>query len=74
MSDSENGRVNYSSFDIQTGNSTNGSSTSSVLGELSIVGAGDERRVQGWIEHEVVEGEEGPGIAAIGTFDVAFCS
>jgi hypothetical protein len=72
--DSSDGRVNYASFDNNTSNSSTGSSTSSVSGQLSIVGTGTASRAQGWIQHEVAEGVEGPTITASSTFDVPFCS
>ena len=72
---SSNERVHYASFDILTSNTVSGSGTDAVRGKLTIVGSGDSRRAQGWIEHEASgEGSRSPAVSASGAFDVPFCS
>ena len=73
--ESSDDRVHYASFDILTIDTSSGAGTDAVVGDVTIVGSGDTRRAEGWIEYEDPgDGSRTPSVSANGAFDVPFCS
>lgn len=73
--DTPNEDAEYLTFDVLTATGENGVGTDSFTGGIDIVGSGEARRVEGWIEHDRPgDGRNTPPTSASGSFNIPFCA